>query len=125
MSTLEKERECRKLAKLLETRRITFEEYAYNLTLAIVSGLEDDIPDCVKTIPPELADAYAEYLRTTVESVDFMPSPTAFLVGPYTEEKIEQRKRELRPRYLRLHQLMNQMVAEPTTVTGSLGGPSS
>ncbi|WP_406700687.1 hypothetical protein V5E97_18005 [Singulisphaera sp. Ch08] len=97
---------CRKLAKFLNAGRITFEEYASNVTLGAVYGSIDDIPACVATVPAGVAAPYADYVRTFLEPVDFMPCPRPFLAGGPSEEAVEEAKRRLRPKYLRLYQLV-------------------
>jgi hypothetical protein len=97
---------CRKLAKFLSAGRITFEEYASNVTLGAVYGSIDDIPACVATVPADVAAQYADHVRTFLEPVDFMPCPRPFLAGGPTEEAVEETKRRLRPKYLRLYQLV-------------------
>jgi hypothetical protein len=97
---------CRKLAKFLNAGRITFEEYASNVTLGIVYGAVEDISACIATIPAGVATPYADYLRASLEPVDFMPCPRPFLAGGPSEEAIEEAKRRLRPKYFRLYQLV-------------------
>src|SRR5262249_6034165 len=104
---------CLKLARFLIAGRITFEEYANGVTLGIVSGLVDDMPACVETIPAGVATLYADYLRRSLEPIDVMPSPRAFLVGEVSEEEIEGMKQRLRPKYLRLYQLMVGITSSP------------
>ncbi len=99
---------CRKLAKQLIVGRISFEEYRYNVTLAMVCAPDDGMPDCVDSIPRDVIASYTDYLRTSLEPVDFMPCPRPLLAGGGSEETIERRKRELRPKYLRLYQLVRE-----------------
>jgi hypothetical protein len=96
---------CRKLAKFLTAGRITFDEYAYNVTLGIVYGPVDDTAACIETIPDGVVTLCADYLRTTLEPVDFMPCPRPFLAWEPSQEQIEATKRRLRSKYLRLYQL--------------------
>jgi hypothetical protein len=63
---------------------------------------------CVEKIPPALVPSYTDYLRTSLEPVDFMPCPKPFLAGEVPEEVFNRRKRELRPRYLRLYRLVKE-----------------
>jgi hypothetical protein len=102
---------CLKLARLLVAGRITFEEYADNATLAIASGPSADIARCVESIPPGFADAFLAHLQDTLEPVDFMPCPRPFLAGNASDEAIERTRRELRPRYLQLYQMMSRTPA--------------
>jgi hypothetical protein len=97
---------CRKLARFLTAGRITFEDYAYNVSLTIVRSPIDGIPQCVDTVPHEIVASYAEYLRGFLEPVDFMPCPKPFLAGIVSEEVFERTKREYRDRYLRLYEVM-------------------
>ncbi len=97
---------CRKLAKFLNAGRITFEEYASNVTLAAVSGSIDDIPACMATVPVGVAEPYIDYVRAFLEPVDFMPCPSPFLAGGPTEEAVAETKRRLRPKYLRVYHLV-------------------
>jgi hypothetical protein len=94
------------LAKFLNAGRITFEEYASNVTLGAVYGSIDDIPACVATVPAGVAAPYAVYPRTFLEPVDFMPCPRPSLAGGPSEEAVEETERRLRPKYLRLYQLV-------------------
>lgn len=99
---------CRKLAKQLIAGRISFEEYRYNAMIAMVCAPDDGMPDCVDSVPQDVIASYADYLRTSLEPVDFMPCPKPLLAGGVSEETIELRKRELRPKYLRLYQLVRE-----------------
>ncbi len=97
---------CYKLARFLHKGRVTFEEYAHNVTLHFISALDSDIPRCIESIPPEFADAYSDYLRAFLEPVDFMPDPGPFMVNTNDLGIEESLKRRLRPRYLRLYQVV-------------------
>jgi hypothetical protein len=88
--------------------RITFKEYCYNVMLAMVSVSDEDMPRSVEIVPPDVVTAYTDYLRTALEPVDFMPCPKPFLAGGDSEEVIERKERELRPKYFRLYQLMRE-----------------
>lgn len=99
---------CRKLARFLAAGRISFEEFASNVTEIAVYAPIESIPLCVETIPPALVSSFLDYLRTSLEPVDFMPSPKPFLAGEVSEEVFNRRKLELRPKYLRLYQLMTE-----------------
>jgi len=90
----------------LQSGKITFPEYAYNVTLIIVSVSDEYMHKCISTIPLNFGCQYTEYLRTFLEPVDFMPCPMPFLVGPVSEKDLEQAKQRLRPRYMRLDQLL-------------------
>jgi hypothetical protein len=101
---------CRKLGTWLKTGKVTFDEFAYNLTLTIVDASDECMPECVESIPPTVVAPYTDYLRKFLEPVDFMPDPMPFLVGPVSEEDLKRAKQQLRPRYIRLYQLMKEKV---------------
>ncbi len=103
---------CHKRRNQILAGRINFKEYAYRLMLDMVSVIEADLPRCIESIPVELTASFTEYLRVELEPVDFMPDPRIFLVGPYSELQIENKKQELRPNYLRLYHSMTLRNAE-------------
>jgi hypothetical protein len=90
----------------LKNGLITFSEYSYNVTLVIISGPDESIERAVELIPSDVTDQYEEYLRTYLEPVDYMPCPMPFLAGTVSEEDIEKKKRELKQKYIILHQLV-------------------
>jgi len=99
---------CRKLAGQFLAGRITFEEYAFNAMLRMVSVLDDDLPCCIDLVPVTIVARFTEFLLAELEPVDFMPFPTAFLVGPTSEELIDRIKRQHRPKYLQILKLMSE-----------------
>ena len=99
-------RGCEKLAIQVRRGIIAFAEYAPAVTDVILSGSDGSFPGCVDLIPSELVCQFAVFLRTFLEPIDFMPSPRHFMVGPYSEEEIDQKKSELRPKYVRLYELV-------------------
>jgi hypothetical protein len=99
--------ECRKLRNHLVAGRVSFKEYAYNVTLHIIGCANDSLQACVEDIPEELRRQYAEYLRGFLEPVDFMPCPLPFLATWKSQELIERKKVELRPKYIRLYGLVS------------------
>jgi hypothetical protein len=100
---------CQRLADQLIAGRITFEEYAPNVTLRMVSVLEEDLPRCVEMVPVEFISPYAQYLSDELIPVDYMPYPGAFLVSRYSEDVIESLKQQYRPKYIRLLQAMKEI----------------
>ena len=102
---------CRRLANQLVGTRISFQEYAYNLTLSIIYAPDECMEQCLASIPAEVGRQYMDFLRTFLEPLDFMPCPKPFLVDTGSEEIVEQKKRELRPKYIRLFELIREKVA--------------
>lgn len=97
---------CRKSAVQHDAGRITIEEYSNGVTLAILSAPISQMERCIELIPSHLAVQYVDFLRRLLEPVDFMPSPKPFMVDTSSEQMIEEKRRELRPKYVRLYQLM-------------------
>jgi hypothetical protein len=100
-----------KLRRQLKSGLITFPEYAYNVTLVIISSPDEIMEEAVKLIPSDVTDQYQEYLRAHLEPVDYMPCPLPFLAGSISEEAIGQKKRQLRQKYIRLHGLVKDKLA--------------
>jgi hypothetical protein len=99
---------CRRFGTQLMENRITFEEFAYNVSVMIVSASDACMPQCIELIPCDVLPQYAEYLRAFLEPVDFKPCPLPFHVGPVSEEELESAKQQLRPRYIRLYHLVTE-----------------
>ena len=112
----------RKCVTWLADNRISFDEFAYNMTITIISLSDDGMRSGIELIPVCAIEQYAEYLRGFLEAVDYKPDPMPFLVGPVSEQEVEKAKEEMRPRYLLLHQLLKQkapeVVAEPESLSG-------
>ncbi len=103
---------CLKQRRLYLKELINISEYYKMMTLNMVSVIETDLPRCIETIPDEHIAPFTEHLRAELEPVDFMPDPMMFLMGSFSEAKIENKKRELRPKYLRLYHSMTLRNAE-------------
>jgi hypothetical protein len=98
---------CHKLARSLAANLTTFEEYADNLALTVVSVRVDDMPKCVGAIPPNLLGRVATLLHSQLKACDFMPSHVAVhLLSPYSNEELMAAKKLFRPKYLRLLELV-------------------
>jgi hypothetical protein len=59
----------------------------------------------------ELLQQYLDYLRNFLEPVDFMPDAYVFMANTNNKTHHELKKRELRPKYIRLYQLICDAVA--------------
>jgi hypothetical protein len=97
---------CEKLGRQLENGLITFAEYAYNVTLAIIAAPDDNLLKAVELIPADVVTQYSQYLETVLQPVDYKPCPMPFLVGRVSAADIEEKKLQLREKYSRLHQLV-------------------
>jgi hypothetical protein len=57
---------CRKLGTWLMGKTVTFDEYASNVTLLIVSVSDEGMPKCIESIPSSIVGPHTDYLRTFV-----------------------------------------------------------
>ena len=97
---------CLMYLRMLEEERLTFEEYGQLITLRLFDVPDESMRLCLETIPLELIPAYRKHLHDLLLPVDFMPSPVAFIAPRFTPEDIENKRRELRPKYIAIYQLV-------------------
>lgn len=90
--------------RLLTNDRITTDEFNYNALLHFADMPESCWHAGAEVIPPAVARMFRDYVGSFLVSVDFMPSPTVFMVGAPSDEEIEHKKREMRPTYVALHE---------------------
>lgn len=109
-------RRCRKLAGQLLADKITFDEYANSITLAIIAAGNVAVQPCVELVPSRYLSQYTVFLQAYLEPVDFMPNPTPFIAGSYSQEIAEQIQKRLRPRYQRLYQAVKNATAGRSSV---------
>lgn len=88
---------------ILQAGIITIDEFRYNVLLRFAYISEDLWRAASGVMPPDLAADFRSYLDDYLIPLDFMPSPTPFMVDTRSEEAIAQKKRELRPKYVALH----------------------
>jgi hypothetical protein len=104
-------RGCRRLRRALQSGFIELDSFAYNYSLHAVYGYDCCTESCVDALHDELvADCYS-YLRKYLEPVDFKPCPRVFLSGSPSEEEIHAKQHALRPKYLRLFELVRRRAA--------------
>ena len=97
---------CKKLGRQLLAGKVTYEEYAYNVSLTIIAGqkrteADDRMRACVDAIVDPVR--YLDFLREFLEPVDFKPCPKPFLVD-FSDAAIEKAQLRFRPQYLRLYE---------------------
>ncbi len=105
---------CQRLTRQLQNGVCSYEEYFRAMTDAIIRAHSEDMATCLQQIPSEIFPQYAGDLRAYLEPVDFMPEATQWLAANRTEEKHEAIRRELRPKYLRLTQLVQERLRSKT-----------
>jgi hypothetical protein len=97
-------RSISKYVRLLNAGIISIDEFRYNVLLCFAHMPERCWLASADVMPPDIAADFRSYLADYLTPVDFMPSPTPFMVDTRFEAAIAQKKRELRPKYLALHQ---------------------
>jgi hypothetical protein len=96
-------RYCRSLLAWLEADFVTWEEFAYNLVVQLVRTCDGCMQAFVDSLTTQVASKFYDYLRAFLEPVDFMPCPRPFIAGVASEERVQQMKETLKPRYVRLY----------------------
>ena len=95
-----------RLLRQLANGVCTFEEFASSLILLLANASEAALEPCTALLSPELARAFLTFLEEHLVKVDFKPCPKPLMVGPFSEDEIEAKKRQLRPKYMRLYELV-------------------
>ena len=103
----------------LLSEMISFEEYAFNLTLQLIQhDLHEEVTRVdalrahLETVPAEFRCRYLAYLRDFLIPLDFQPSPIAFMAtGTMDEQQVAEMRHYLRPRYGDLYQNAMEMYA--------------
>lgn len=93
-----------KSVRFLNAEKITIDEFRYNVLLSFAHMPETCWRAGADAMPPEIAADFRSYVHDYLVPVDFMPSPTPFMVRTDSDTTIEQKKRELRPKYVALHE---------------------
>jgi hypothetical protein len=104
-------RRCRNLLRHLTSGTITFDDYAYNATLSLVSSCDRCMQAYVASLPAQTAVDLLAYFQSFLIPVDFMPCPAPFIAGRASEEETRQMKQLLKPRYNRLYQVVREKVS--------------
>jgi len=109
-------RSCRNILRGYNAGAVQGDEVHYSLMVTLVHAADDDarfgtrLRDCwgmcVALFPAELMRAFNEWLEREVAAVDYMPPPNAFMADTRDAAAVEARRRELRPHFVALHQLV-------------------
>lgn len=104
-----------KLNKVLELGKISSNEYFGNILESVVRTDRSVWLDCIAGVPLSLRVDFIDFARSHLLPVDYMPNPG--IVFPSTEsvEAVEMAKRQLRPRYIELLKVMEQVYFPGTT----------
>jgi hypothetical protein len=96
-------RSISKYVRFLSADKITIDEFRYNVILSFAHMPETCWRASADAMPPDVAADFRAYVDDYLRPVDFMPSPTPFMADTRSENAIEQKKHELRPKYVALH----------------------
>jgi len=104
-------RRCDKMLRLLP-ETITFDEFAYNVTLTLVTTCSSCMQAWVDSLPAQTASDLLAYFQLFLIPVDYLPDPRPFIAAPATEEEIQQKKQLLKPQYNQLYQMVRSKVSK-------------
>lgn len=97
---------CSRLGSSFSQEMLSFQEYADNITTMIVAAPDASMEKCVATIPSDDIIGYESFLRQWLEPLDYMPDPLPFLTGQPSKERIAEMQKQMREKYLRLHEFV-------------------
>ncbi len=103
-----------RLLKMFSSRRITRDEFDDNMFQAIFAAEEPCWLELLDMIPAEMIPGLYEYVEEELRSGDFCPEGHLFLIT-CDEGGVRERKKELRPRFVRFHNMFQDYVGrEPS-----------
>ena len=91
-----------KLSRFFQAQKIDFNELASNLIIRLVDYDYDNVEECLRQLDAHDKCRFVEYARKFFTENDFRPHPGVFLVDTNDPEKVEQKRDELRPKYVAL-----------------------
>jgi hypothetical protein len=104
------------LFKQLQPGIITNREFNYNLSLSLLEVCECCLRSFLSTLPDSEVTQLNDFLQATIRSQDWSPFVMPFVVNFQNNELIEQKRKELEPRIIR----MNDLTAERLRQIGLL-----
>ena len=97
-------RHCANLRRWLDASKITFEEFAYNLALFLLTACDPCMRVFLGSLPDSLAIQFDAYLRTMLESEGDSPLVRPFVVDFANEAEIQRKRETMQPRIMQLSQ---------------------
>ncbi len=94
-----------KFRQLLKRELITDDEFGVTIGLALISTEKNSMKHCFDELNQEEIAFIDKYFEQKVRSENYMPFPSSFLAP---NDDVEETKRELRPRYLAINDLIQQ-----------------
>ncbi len=110
-SVLSTSKSIDKLFRLLDAGMITSEECFENILRMIVVTEPAAWVTFLSSIPISLQPRFAEFARSHLVSVDFMPNPGVVAPSANTSEAISAAKLRLRPVYIELLRIIDETFA--------------
>jgi len=102
----------RKHLRSLDALRITTDEFNFNLLLHWVGLPKEYWTPSASEMPNNVAIQFSQYLDDYLIPLDYKPSPTCFMVGPFDPDSVGQKKQELEPRYREIHEFWRWHIQE-------------
>jgi len=90
-----------RLTRIYSRRQISFDEYADNIVLRLL-GYPKEVAKCLAPVDITVRRSIAAFAHELVESSDFVPAATVFMVDSSDPSEVERKRRELLPQYIDL-----------------------
>ncbi len=94
------------LVILLESQKIDFSEFAYNFVCRMIEDDPEYWDQCLRLVPSDYKDQFTDFVHDYLEPVDFKPCPRIFMAPPFTEDAVEEKQVEMRPKYVNLFRMV-------------------
>ena len=91
-----------KLNRLYQARKIEFDELASNLIIRLLDYDYCNVEECLRQLHKDDIGRFADYARNYFAGNDFRPHPVVFMVDTNDPQKVEDKREELRPKYVAL-----------------------
>jgi hypothetical protein len=90
------------------------DEFFFNLMITLVQSVIDDLKyrdcwsTCLDQLPKDVLRAFDAWLQREVAALDYMPAPNPFMADTRDPNLVAIKRRELRPHFVELHDLVRQ-----------------
>jgi len=91
-----------KLNRFYQSQKIEFDDLASNLIIRLLDYDYDNVEECLKQLNDDDLCKVAKYAHEYFAGNDYLPHPGVFMVDTNDPEKVEEKRRELRPKYIAL-----------------------
>ena len=91
-----------KLNRFYQAQKIEFDELASNVIIRLLDYGYDNVEECLKQPEDDDICKFAAYAREYFAGNDYLPHPGVFMVDTNDPKKVEEKREELRPKYVAL-----------------------